>query len=482
MMVRNSVSNSSLKRDSPPNLASPAVLFSAVAVSCVGAPRRQSLGRGYRAVARGTLIRSEPRGLYTLRSVGNVAEVHDVAPGDTCPSVPSSSPSLFLGFLFRLLLGSRFLLWSLFLAASLWFGLACFWASAPQRTPHVVDLLDCVDGLREALCSGGGQKRVYLGHAGLDVALQGDQRADLHLEYGSYLLDSGTRHVDRDPVRPAFPHHHRDVYANQLQHFGGVCRDFCDLRAKISEQTLRFGPAGELPLVRIERVGQPLDVALETQQVDVDDRMPSHVLVHEDVGFEGGLVSKVERAIPLFRGLEPGHRVGTDQCDDRISLREPRRHICKFGRSRTDLFPIGLVLQNRAERLFLRFLRLRFGLFLFFGGPCLPSDCRTPCARLLLRHVGQFVGQQAPALRRPRRVPPGGEYHVAADRVSQRVHCSGRLVCLRVGVDAHPAEVVSPTPRGSVRHTGVWRAHDLSGYPVGLLLVAVARFAELHLG
>src|SRR5829696_462298 len=205
MMVRNSVSNSSLKRDSPPNLASPAVLFSAVAVSCVGAPRRQSLGRGYRAVARGTLIRSEPRGLYTLRSVGNVAEVHDVAPGDTCPSVPSSSPSLFLGFLFRLLLGSRFLLWSLFLAASLWFGLACFWASAPQRTPHVVDLLDCVDGLREALCSGGGQKRVYLGHAGLDVALQGDQRADLHLEYGSYLLDSGTRHVDRDLVRPAFP-------------------------------------------------------------------------------------------------------------------------------------------------------------------------------------------------------------------------------------------------------------------------------------
>jgi hypothetical protein len=62
---------------------------------------------------------------------------------------------------------------------------------------------------------------------------------------------------------------------------------------------------------------------------------------------------------------------------------------------------------------------------------------------LLLHHVRQLMRQQPSTRRRGRRVSTRSKYDMAPHGVSVRLDSSSRLRCAIVGMDPHPAEVVT---------------------------------------
>src|SRR2546430_17203153 len=78
----------------------------------------------------------------------------------------------------------------------------------------------------------------------------------------------------------------------------------------------------------------------------------------------------------------------------------------------------------------------------------------------LLYHVRQFMGQQSPPLRRPRRMLAGAKDDIAAHGVSLGVDCARRHRSLRVGMHAHATEVAT---EACLEKPAVYRIQTFTG-------------------
>jgi hypothetical protein len=95
-------------------------------------------------------------------------------------------------------------------------------------------------------------------------------------------------------------------------------------------------------------------------------------------------------------------------------------------------------------------------------------------AALLCCTTCQLVGEQFLASCAVRRILSGRKYHVPPHRVRPRIHGFGRRRRSGITMDSHVAEIEAPRRLKSPR----FAARDILGYPVGVLLETIARWAN----